>query len=106
MLAARVAPTDEDGDRDSLKSMIGVIWTVVIRSIVERNYRGDRFDHRRFSEQDHDFDRFHNRHRVFRNGVGLGAGPDYSHNDCWWKGGRPSPLAAHIGGAVTASRYY
>jgi len=53
---------------------------------VERNDRGDRFDHRRFSERDHDFDRFHNRHRVFRNGVWVWAyGPDYySYNDCWW----------------------
>jgi hypothetical protein len=47
--------------------------------------RGDRFEHRRFAERGHDFDRFHNRHRVFRNGVWVWVyGPGYAYNDCWW----------------------
>lgn len=49
--------------------------------------RGDRFEHRRFAERGHDFDRFHHRHRVFRNGVWVWVyGPDYYayDNDCWW----------------------
>jgi hypothetical protein len=49
----------------------------------------NRFDHHHFAERghDHDFDRFHNRHRVFRNGVWVWVyGPDYYAygNDCWW----------------------
>jgi hypothetical protein len=32
-----------------------------------------------------DFDRFHHRHRVFRNGVWVWVyGPSYAYNDCWW----------------------
>ena len=48
---------------------------------------GDR--NRRFAERhdnNHDHDRFNNRHRVFRNGVWVWVyGPAYySYNDCWW----------------------
>jgi len=49
---------------------------------------GDR--NRRFAERhdnNHDHDRFNNRHRVFRNGVWVWVyGPDYYAygNDCWW----------------------
>jgi hypothetical protein len=53
---------------------------------VERHDRGERFEHRRFAERDHDFDRFHRRHRVFVNGVWVWDWwPDYyAYNDCWW----------------------
>ena len=53
---------------------------------VERHDRGERFEHRRFAERDHDFDRFHRRHRVFVNGVWVWDWwPDYyTSNDCWW----------------------
>jgi hypothetical protein len=70
---------------------------------VERHDRGDRFEHRRFSERDHDFDRFHNRHRVFRNGVWVWVyGPDYySYNDCWWLRER----ALYTGNPYWWSRY-
>ena len=57
------------------------------RDRAERHDRGDRFKHWRFAERDHDhdFDRFHHRHRVFRNGVSVWVyGPDYTYNDCWW----------------------
>jgi len=53
----------------------------------DRNH-GDR--NRRFAERhdnNHDHDRFNNRHRVFRNGVWVWVyGPDYYAygNDCWW----------------------
>ncbi len=52
---------------------------------VERHDR-DRFEHRRFAKRDDDFDRFHHRHRVFRNGVWIWVyGPGYyAYNDCWW----------------------
>jgi hypothetical protein len=52
--------------------------------------RSDRLEHRRFAERGHDFDRFHYRHRVFRNGVWVWVyGPDYYAyddygGDCWW----------------------
>jgi hypothetical protein len=48
--------------------------------------RGERFEHRRFAERGHDFDRFHHRHRVFVNGVWVWDWwPDYyAYNDCWW----------------------
>jgi hypothetical protein len=48
---------------------------------VERHDRGERFEHRRFAERGHDFDRFfHHRHRVFVNGIWVWAYGD----DCWW----------------------
>jgi hypothetical protein len=49
--------------------------------------RGKVFEHRRFAERGHGFDRFHHRHRVFVNGVWVWAyGPDYYAygDDCWW----------------------
>jgi hypothetical protein len=49
----------------------------------KRHDRGDRFEHRRFAGRD--FDRFHHRHRVFRNGVWVWVySPGYAYNDCWW----------------------
>jgi hypothetical protein len=47
---------------------------------VERHDRGERFEHRRFAQRGHDFDRFHHRHRVFVNGIWVWAYWD----DCWW----------------------
>jgi hypothetical protein len=48
--------------------------------------RHDRGDHRFAERHDrNDFDRFHHRHRVFRNGVWVWVyGPSYAYNDCWW----------------------
>jgi hypothetical protein len=40
-----------------------------------------------FNDRDHDHDKFHHRHRVFRNGVWVWAyGPDYYSygDDCYW----------------------
>ncbi len=81
-----LAPEQED--RGSQRAAIVVISTrVIVVEFVERHDRGDRFEHRRFAERGHDFDRFNNRHRVFRNGVWVWVyGPDYYAygNDCWW----------------------